>query len=198
MTALLPRFLDDSVLSLAELCAARLDGELFGVGDAFVLLDTPDSAELRADAFGLVAPRTVVADRFTASWVHGARASPPVPWQACVDTARRVSALSVHTLDMRQCVLARGDVERIGDVRVTTPLRTAVDLLRTVPRFDTGLAHETAGLLHIGGVSLRRCRDALQRHPQSSGTGRALTRLSALDRRSELDPGYPALTRYTS
>jgi hypothetical protein len=192
MTALLPRFLDDSVLPLAELCAARLDGELFGVGDSFVLLDTPDSAELRADAFGRVAPRTVVADRFTASWVHGARASPPVPWQACVDTARRVSALSVHTLDMRQCVLARGDVERIGDVRVTAPLRTAVDLLRTAPRFDNGIAQEVAGLLHIGDVSLRRCRDALKRHPQSPGTGRALTRLSALGQR------YPALTRYTS
>jgi hypothetical protein len=197
MTALLPRFLDGSLLSSAELCAARLDGELFGVGDVFVLLDTPDTAELRADAFRLTAPRTVVADRFTASWIHGARAAPPAPWQASIDSARRVSAMSVQALDMRQCVFARGDVERIGGARVTAPLRTAVDLLRTLPRFDSGVAVEIAGLLQIGDATIKACEDALNRHPQAPGNRRALVRLSALGQRSALGV-HPALTRYTS
>lgn len=186
MTALLPRFLDDSVLPLAELCAARLDAELFTAGDAYVLLDTPDTPELRADAFSLAAPRTVIADRGTASWIHGARASPPSPWQACVDSARRVSPLSIRALDMRQCVLARGDAERIGSALVTAPLRTAVDLLRTVSRHTLALADEVTALLRIGDVDLGACRDALERHPQAPGTRRALTRLGTLVERDEV------------
>ncbi|MFF1572176.1 hypothetical protein ACFVWR_05470 [Leifsonia sp. NPDC058292] len=181
MTALLPRFLDSSVLSLAELCAARLDGELFSVGDAFVLLDTPDTAELRAGAFHRSAPRGVVADRLTASWIHGVRATPPAPWQVCGDSARRISATAAQGIDLRQCVLGRGDVEVLGDARVTTPLRTAVDLLRIVPRFTRQWATEILALLELDDTGFDACRRSLRRHPHSPGNRRALERLGALE-----------------
>jgi hypothetical protein len=180
MTALLPRLLDPAVLPLAELHAARLDGELYRVGDAFATVDTPDTAELRAAAFRLSAPRAAVADRSTAAWIHGARAGPPSPLQVCVDSAHRVSARSLHGLDVRQCILARGDVVRLGDAQVTSPLRTVVDLLRTVSRFTPAIAIELLALLDLSGADTAACRERIGRQDRSPGTRRALARLAAL------------------
>ncbi|HEV7186102.1 MAG TPA: hypothetical protein VGN33_16550 [Leifsonia sp.] len=180
MTSLLPRFLDPSVLPLAELHAARLDGHLYRVGDAFVTIDTPDSAELRAAAFRLVAPKAAVADRLTASWIHGARAGPPAPLHVCVDSAHRVSGRSLQGLDVRQSILSRGDIVLLGDAKVTSPLRTVVDLLRSVDRFTPAAAVELRGLLALAGADVFDCRERLQRHDRIPGTRRALERLSAL------------------
>jgi hypothetical protein len=189
MTALLPRLLDAAVLPLAELHAARLDGELFRVGDAFATLDTPDTAELRAAAFRLSAPRAAVADRLTAAWIHGARAGPPSTLQVCVDTAHRVSATALYGLDVRQCILARGDVVRLGDARVTAPLRTVVDLLRTMSRLTPAMAVELFALLELSGSDADDCREHIRRQDRVPGTRQALARLAALESASpEVSP----------
>jgi hypothetical protein len=181
MTALLPRLLDPAVLPLAELHAARLDGDLYRVGDAFATLDTPDTAELRAAAFRLSAPRAAVADRLTAAWIHGARAGPPSTMQVCVDSAHRVSATTLYGLDVRQCILARGDVVRLGDARVTSPLRTVVDLLRTVSRLTPDIVVELLALLELSGADAATCREHIRRQDRVPGTRQALARLAALE-----------------
>ncbi|WP_431277379.1 type IV toxin-antitoxin system AbiEi family antitoxin [Leifsonia poae] len=180
MTALIPRLLDSAVLPLAELQAARLDGQLYRVGDAFATVDTPDTAELRAAAFRLSAPRAAVADRLTASWIHGARAGPPVTLQVCVDSAHRISARTLQGLDVRQCILSRGDVVKLGDARVTSPLRTVVDLLRTVDRLTHGLAVELHVLLRLGDDDIGSCQERILRQHRVPGTRRALDRLAGL------------------
>jgi hypothetical protein len=65
---------------------------------------------------------------------------------------------------------------------VTSPLRTAVDLLRTERRFEPMVALEVAALLRFAGASAGDCRDRIRRHLNSPGTRRALVRLGVLDR----------------
>ncbi|MFF1879229.1 hypothetical protein [Leifsonia sp. NPDC058230] len=181
MTALLPRLLDTGVLPLAELHAVRLDGELYRIGDAFATVDTPDTAELRAAAFRLSVPRAAVADRSTAAWIHGTRAGPPSALQVCVDSAQRVSATALHGLDVRQCILAQRDVVLLGEVRVTAPLRTVADLLRTEDRFTPAVILELRALLELSGYNAAACRDEIRRQDRLPGTRRALIRLAAMD-----------------
>ncbi|WP_223690672.1 type IV toxin-antitoxin system AbiEi family antitoxin [Leifsonia poae] len=190
MASLLPRLLTTETLPAAELCALRLDGALYRVADAFATLDTPDDAELRAAAFLLSAPRSAVADRGTASWIHGTRPEPPLPLQVCVTAPRRGSTAVALRLDIRQTALSAGDTVRLSGARVTAPARTAIDLLRTEPHFTDSLSSEIRALLDRAGVGPESCRRKILRHARTPGTVRAIERLEAL--------GQPALTRYTS
>jgi hypothetical protein len=80
------------------------------------------SVDFRAAAVGLVlAPSDVVVDR-TAAWIHGALEVDPVP----VDVLARAS------LGGRRRLTGR-DLVTIAGVRVTSPLRTALDLGRLLP-----------------------------------------------------------------
>lgn len=180
MTALIPRLLTADALPLAELNAMRLDGELFAVADAFATLDTPDTAELRAAAFQLGVPRSAVADRRTASWIHGARAVAPSRVQICVQGVHRGSAAASLRHDIRQAALHHGDTVSLGGARVTTPLRTAIDLLRTETHLTSTVALEVQALLDSAGCGFTTCREKIARHPNSPGTRRALVRLTAL------------------
>ncbi len=91
----------------------------------------PDTRELRAAAAALVAdPDHVVVDR-TAAWVHGVDVAPllpagPVP----LDTVMQSASGRRSRRSTRQ--LAAHDVERIDGLLVTSPLRTALDLGRSV------------------------------------------------------------------
>lgn len=94
----------------------------------------PDSVQLRAKALGhLVDRRRVAVDR-SAAWVHGLT----LP----VTSGRATTGAPVETLLATRPVrgsrgasrdLAQRDVESIEGLRVTTPLRTALDLGRLLP-----------------------------------------------------------------
>jgi hypothetical protein len=80
------------------------------------------SAELRASSVGLLLRSgDIVADR-TAAWVHGALAPDPVP----------LDVLARGSLGGRRRLLGR-DLVTLGGVRLTSPLRTALDLGRLLP-----------------------------------------------------------------
>lgn len=94
--------------------------------------DLPDSMELRAAAVALaVSEHHVVCDR-TAAWLHGVDALlyqeleilPPI--EVCALRGHDPSAR--RGVDARTRDLPAGDIMRIGAVRVTTPMRTALDL----------------------------------------------------------------------
>jgi hypothetical protein len=101
----------------------------------------PDTTQLRARAMShLVDRRRVAVDR-SAAWVHGLT----LP----TTTSRGTTGAPVETLLATRPVhgsrgasreLLQRDVESIEGLRVTTPLRTAVDLGRTLP---AGLALAT-------------------------------------------------------
>ncbi len=83
-----PRCSAPTTFPLAELCAARLDGELFAIDDGWAAVDEPDLPAFRAMATAMRAPRSLIIERMSAAWVHGARDAPPAVAQFCV-AARR-------------------------------------------------------------------------------------------------------------
>jgi hypothetical protein len=98
----------------------------------YVRTDQPDSVETRASCAALViAPGSVLRDR-TAAWIHGVdvfthaehEVLPPI--ETCVPRFR--SPTDRTGIDGGTRDLAEEDVMTVGGVRVTTPLRTALDL----------------------------------------------------------------------
>ncbi len=115
-------------LEAAELSAAVLDGDLVRVGDAFVPVDEPQDPALRAAVVRpRLAPGLVIAGR-TAAWVWGAAWRLDEPISCC--HAPRVRPGLAAGVVVQRVVLRPGDVVAVGDVLVTSPLRTALDLAR--------------------------------------------------------------------
>lgn len=117
-------------LSTAELTAARLDGDLVEIGEAFMPTDAVETRELRAGALRELVNESVAVTRLSAAWVHGAVAEPPT--RHCVQrrTAHRISTVIDARLDYRDLRLPPSDVMVISGVAVTTPVRTLVDVVR--------------------------------------------------------------------
>lgn len=128
-TSRLPAYLQPPELSVAELAAARLDGELFAFEDGYCSVDEPDTVRLRAAVLeqlpGLAG--AVIAET-SAAWLHGAALIAPRVHTGFVSMERR-SARSPR-LRLRQVSLRADDSERCGALRVTTPTRTVADLAR--------------------------------------------------------------------
>lgn len=98
----------------------------------FVAQAVPDSVDLRIRSVGrLVAPSHVVCDR-TAAWMHGVDMLAGL--DAAVHPPVEVCALRWHPATARAQIRGRtrdlrpDDIEELGGVLVTTPLRTALDL----------------------------------------------------------------------
>lgn len=179
MTTACPLLIDRTVLPLAELFALVLDGQLYRVGDAFATPDTPDTPELRARAFGLLRPGRLVADRGTAAWIHGTRSVPPGRPQVCIERASRGRV--PFGFDAHQHALDAGDTVELSGARVTTPLRTALDLVLTTTGFDRPEAEEIRHLLTIARASPDDLRDRLAR-TRRRGSARAVIRLALIER----------------
>jgi hypothetical protein len=117
----------------------------------YVVSRAPDDMWLRARALALVLPPDAVVTDRTAAWLHG------------VDVLPRSSRFVVppveafHTTDTRmerpgviggRRGLLPSDITDVYDIRVTTPLRTAMDLGRRLRRHDALGAID--GFLRIG------------------------------------------------
>jgi hypothetical protein len=153
MTALVPAALTEADLPLAELACARLDGELFPLAGSWCPIDFLDAPETRARAIAPVAPHRGIAERLTAAWIFGL-APEPAEHQFCIDVAARTHKSPCGSVHLREVRLAAEDTVLVGRLRVTAPLRTAIDLARW------GVAHGrpadpklVAALLVQAGVS---------------------------------------------
>jgi hypothetical protein len=119
--------------------------------EVYAISQAPDDMWMRTRALSLVLPQEAVVTDRTAAWLHG------------VDILPRGSRLGVppvhafHTTDTRmerdgiasgRRGLASSDITVIHGVRVTTALRTALDLGRLLWRFDALAAID--GFLRIG------------------------------------------------
>lgn len=108
--------------------------------EVYVRADHPDTIELRASALGLVAPpHAVVCDR-TAAWLWGVDALRP--WELAM-----VPRLDAYVLRGRTRIrrpqagggerdLRPDDVVTVDGIKVTTPLRTSLDLGCGLGRYD--------------------------------------------------------------
>lgn len=105
----------------------------------YVAVQALDTVDLRAAALRLVVPETAVVTDRTAAWLHGVdilpRSAVHEPPPLCVfgSTGSRLRRPQVAS-GIR--TLPRDDVMVVRGVRVTTPLRTALDLGRLLWRFD--------------------------------------------------------------
>lgn len=166
----------------------------------YVRGDREDSIELRAAAAAkVIAPGSVVVDR-TAAWIHGVdvfvhsehEVLPPI--ESCVlrwRTRTRRAGVDGRTRD-----LTADDIMSIGGVRVTTPLRTALDLGCNLRRRDalaaldqlmqaSGLTQEDLGQ---GALRYFRRRGVVQLRelipladPRSESARESWTRLEIID-----------------
>ncbi|SDQ15080.1 SAM-dependent methyltransferase [Microbacterium sp. cf332] len=117
-------------LSSAELAAARIDGDVIEVGEAFMPADAVETAELRAASLRpLVAPGLALTHE-TAAWVHGALPDPPARHSVQRCTERRRNHVLDHRLHYRDTRLPPADTVHLGGMPVSDPVRTLCDLVR--------------------------------------------------------------------
>lgn len=191
MPRLLPPVLSTLDLPPAELSAARLDGELFALGDGYAPIDAAEDVSCRALSLCRSLPQRFVAERRTAAWIHGALTVPPQIHEFCVDVEARYRVVTGSGYATREVVLGDGDVITIGSLQVTTCRRTVIDLLR-MPAFDERTRARTIrSLAEIDNFSLDSIRTELTMRRHLPGK---LTVIARLDRML----AQPADTRYTS
>jgi hypothetical protein len=161
-------------LSLAELTAARLDGDVVELGDAYIPADAVETRALRAGSLAALLGDTLAATHLTAAWVHGALPSPPARHTVQRAVARRLHRMPSRHLVYRDLAVDPADLALIGGVRVTTPLRTLIDLARVddddhgraarlVADDDTGLVAAAIERLEGGALPHKRAAVALLR-----------------------------------
>ncbi|UTT54639.1 type IV toxin-antitoxin system AbiEi family antitoxin [Microbacterium maritypicum] len=121
-------------LSQSELSAARIDGHVVEVGDAYVPADLIEGPDVRASAIATLVRPGTAASGPTAAWIHGAGDAPPAVHhiRRCVE--RRIRAVTSSRLVFHDTVVPSSDLQRIGGVLVSTPMRTMLDLATTLHR----------------------------------------------------------------
>ncbi|WP_395243008.1 hypothetical protein ACGGZK_12715 [Agromyces sp. MMS24-K17] len=181
----LPSVLDADDLPLPELMAARLDGEVIGLGTAWVPVDEPDLATLRAAVLAKQLPEGLIADRRSAAWVLGALVVPPTPPQACVPYSARVATRTTFAHGIREVVIGDADIVTIGSMRCTGPHRTAMDLLRDVEASDAAAVAAAAAVLALDEGLADEVHERLVAAFRLPNKALALSRLTAARRLAE-------------
>jgi len=161
----------------AELHAAKLDGELFAVDDCFAPVDEVDHVRLRAASLRAVLPPRLIAEQRTAAWVLGALRRTPSPHEVCAESSARYRSAGMV---VREVLLHEGDTVVIGGLRVTTPFRTALDLVRFADDFDTADGGTVLSLAELGRFPLDALLDHLDARRHLPQKLRARERLRAL------------------
>jgi hypothetical protein len=119
--------------------------------EVYAVSQAPDDTLMRAKALALVVPEAAVVTDRTAAWLHGVDILPrsavlgPPPLDVAHTEESRVRRPGV---DGRRRGLMSSDITYIHGVRVTTGLRTSLDLGRLLWRFDALAAID--GFLALG------------------------------------------------
>lgn len=179
MVRLLTPLLSAADLPLAELCAARLDGEVFAVDDCFATIDEIDDRLLRAGALAHEVPSRAIVERESALWVYGVLAAPPTRHTLCVGLAGGSRIAPSPRWLVRECRLDEHDVETVAGIRVVTVLHAAVDLLRAPGSYGAEQRRRIRALMALGGFDEGACADRLGVRPSVPGTRLARQRLAA-------------------
>lgn len=153
----------------------------------YVRSDIPDTIEQRAAATALVvAPTSVVTDR-TAAWIHGVdvltyaehEVLPAV--ESCV--LRTHSRTRRAGVDGRTRDLLPADVMKIGGLKLTTPLRTALDLGCCLERRDALGALD--GFMRVHGITRQELGRGATRYYRRRGVVQLRSLIPLADPRAE-------------
>ncbi|MFI7586881.1 type IV toxin-antitoxin system AbiEi family antitoxin [Spongisporangium articulatum] len=157
---------------------------LFGV---YVVGAHPETVEDKAACLALALPSGAAASRRTAAWLWGvdARAPGEHTRSLALECTVPVGREPVRRPGLRCYVapLDDEDLTDIGRVPVTTPLRTAVDLLRWLPP-HMGLGAADA-LAHAGLLVPAHLGDEIERFRGSRGVAQARRLATLVDPRTE-------------
>lgn len=165
---------------MAELSAARLDGELFAVAHCYSPSDVPDRAVSRAQSLAQGLSARVIVELMSAAWVLGATDAAPTFPQYCSTAEARAKPAVIRRLAVREVVIEPDEIVCVGGVRVTSPLRTACDLARSDAEFDTATQLVVLQLLQLAQASVDDCVELLERRRNLPGKRRTLDRLRSM------------------
>lgn len=174
---IVPPVIHEAQLPLAERMAARLDGELYACGDGHCAIDEVEGPALRLNAVLGARPVRLIAELDSAAWVWGARETIPSRREFCVDVLARARPAAAPLTTVREVVLVPDDVATLGRYRVTTPLRTAVDLARVREHFAEPDRECLRRLATLGRFSFADCQSFMERGRNLPAKRRALQRL---------------------
>ena len=166
--------------SAAERSALRLDGDCFDLGLTVVSVGALVGAPVRAASLAPATARLgLVADTWTAAWVHGAWPVLPNPLTLAVDLrdGRRTRVVAPPP---REAVYAPGEVVVLDGVRVTSALKTAFDLLRLHDRDDPRVERIARDLLALCELDRDAAIAAIEAAPRCNGKRDAIARVRAL------------------
>lgn len=180
MPSTINRVLDSSDLPLAELSAACLDGHVFAVDECFAAIDEIDLSAVRALALARRIPRGAIAELQSAAWVYGAYPVAPARHRFCLDTARRSRVGQSVRYILRECTFAEDDVRSTMGLSITSPQRTATELLRLLPGLSSVDISAIRSLMTVQGASAAECADRLRASSGLTGITRAIQRLEKL------------------
>ena len=170
-----PRALTSDDLPLAELLAARLDGDVFSLNLSFFAIDEFDTPVLRAASLRPHVPAHLTAERATAAWIWGASPAPPQVHEFCSGIEARGRPGGPLAMTVREVVIAEIETRELGGLGVTDPHRTLLDLLRFATVFDSAVATRLA---ELAGADRAGCIEDLERRRNLPFRRRALARLA--------------------
>jgi hypothetical protein len=140
-------------------------------------VDSVLGAGQRAEALARTVPPRLIAERDSAAWVWGALDAPPAVHRLCVDAGARVHPPPRSRLAVREVLLTEADTVSLGGMAVTTPLRTATDLVRFESAFGVREARMVSALLRLAGAGVDDCARAIAGRSHLPHKRRALGRL---------------------
>jgi hypothetical protein len=167
-------------LPLAELHAARLDGELYALDGCFCPIDEPELQVLRAESIVAQWPYRLIAEQRSAAWVLGVIDTPPRRHELCADIGARARPTNLRRASVREVVIDASEILRIGTLDVTTPLRTAVDLARFSVDFGSSEREMCAGLMRLGSFGVTDCEESMNSRKNLPNKKLALERLASV------------------
>ncbi len=173
-------------LSIAELSAARLDGELYPLADRYCTVDLPAFPSLRAASLLLLLPEHAFVERLSAAWLHGALTDPPTLSSLAVPAGAGSRPRRSRTFTLRQVAVSPAELTLIGGCPVTTAERTLVDVLLDEGLGDAEALAVALTLCATGEVTLTSARAALRARrslPHRTLAERRLSALAGLSRR---------------
>jgi hypothetical protein len=186
----LPGVLSRLDLPLPELQAARLDGEVFALDECFCPIDEVEQQRHRAASLALLLPKRLIAEQHSAAWVYGAVPFAPQRHEICADTTARQRPTSLARFAVREVVIDATDIVELAGLRVTTPLRTVLDLARFSAQFTDDEIRIVGELLALSHFDFARCIGVLAARRNLPGKHRALGRL-----RRAAEGAQPPVTR---
>lgn len=167
-------------LPAAELSALRLDATLFPFANALLVVDGLGDARNRIHgAFGRHSPR-LIAELDTAAWIWGAQPRIPTRLEFCASLAER-ARLAPGALDsVREVAITADEVSVIAGRRVTSLIRTVIDLVRF--RDDAEYSPVVIShLLSLARIEPAQARAALDARRHLTHAERARRRLGELE-----------------